>query len=134
MQAIDIGKGINIGLTDLVNGVSRLETPELKKVLEELNQVLTRRNRPKPEDIEAQLHQKIIETVPASVVRRYKQLRAKSEQKQVSEKEHEEMLLLTDFLEEKNAERVLLMADLAKIQQVTLPELAKKLRLRDLYE
>ena len=90
------------------------------------NQVLTRRNRPKPEDIEAQLHQKIIETVPASVVRRYKQLRAKSEQKQVSEKEHEEMLLLTDFLEEKNAERVLLMADLAKIQQVTLPELAKK--------
>ena len=133
MQAIEIGKGVHVGLTDLVNGVSRLDTPELKKVLDQLNQVLNRRNKPLPTDIEAQLLQKIREVIPASVVRRYKQLHTKMQQNTISEKEHEEMLLLTNFMEEKSTERVHLMGELAEIQQITLPELAENLRLRNFY-
>ncbi len=129
MQAIEIGKGIQIGLPDLVRGVSRLDTQALKTVLAELNQVLVHRGEPSGD--ETQLLRKIREIVPPSVVRRYKKLRAA--QPSISEKEHQELLLLTDFMEEKSAERIQLMGELAVIQHLTLADLAEKLRLRDFY-
>ena len=133
MQTIEIRKGVQVGFDDLVSSMSRLDTADLKKVLEQINQVLTLRGHEQPGEREAQLLQQIREAVPASVVRRYRQLHKKQQNGSITAKEREEMLLLTDFMEEKSAERVMLLSALAKIRQTTIAELAQQLRLRDFH-
>jgi hypothetical protein len=71
--------------------------------------------------------------VPAAVVRRFRQLRLKQQNGTLVTKEQEEMQLLADILEEKSAERVLLLGELASLRKVTLQELRKQIRLQDFY-
>ncbi len=44
MQTIEIKKGVKIGFDDLINSMSRMDTVNLKKVLEQINQVLSVRS------------------------------------------------------------------------------------------
>ena len=66
-----------------------------------------------------------------SVIRHFKELQTKQHNNTISKKEQEEMLLVTDFIEEKSAERVALLAALAKIRQVSITDLAKQLQLKN---
>ncbi len=127
MQTIEIKKGVKIGFDDLINSVSRLDTVDLKKVLAQINQVLSVRSDKQPDEFETQLLQKIKEAVPPSVVRRYRQLHKKQQAATITPKESKEMLLLTDFMEEKSSERVMLLGALAKIRQTNITELAEQL-------
>ena len=122
-----------MGFDDLVSSVSRMDTADLKKVLEQINQVLSLRSHQQPSEREAQLLQQIRDVVPASVTRRYQQLHKKQQNDSITAKEREEMLLLTDFMEEKSAERVMLLGALADIRQTTITELAKQLRIREFH-
>ena len=112
MQNIEIRKGVQVGFDDLVSSMSRMDTADLKKVLEQINQVLSLRNHQQPGEREAQLLQQIRNAVSASVVRQYRQQQNGS----ITAKEREEMLLLMDFMEEKIAERVMLLGALAEIR------------------
>jgi hypothetical protein len=94
--------------------------------LSKLNQA-TEQQHSKQEEI---LLKQIKEIIPASIVRRFKQLQAKQHNYTITEKETTEIILLTDFMEEKSAERVALLADLAKIRGVAITDLAKQLRLK----
>jgi len=116
------------GFDDLLNSVALMETPMLRKLLDQLHQVVESRQNPKAED--AELLKKIRALIPASMVRRYRQLRTKQQTATISAKEQAEMTLLTDFMEEKSAERVVLLARLAGLRKMTLPELAKQLRIQ----
>lgn len=49
----------------------------------------------------------------------------------ISEKEQEEIILITDFIEEKSAERVTLLAVLAKIRKISITDLVKQLDLKN---
>jgi len=133
MQRIEIQKGVQVGFDDFVRSMSRLDTDDLKKVLEQLNQVLSLRGQKQPEDREAQLVQQIRDAIPASAVRRYRQLRNRQQNGSISAKEREEMLLLTDFMEEKSAERVMLLGALAEMRQTTIAELARQLHLGSIH-
>lgn len=133
MQTIEIRKGVQIGFDDLLSSMSRLDTTDLKKVAEQINRVLSLRGHQQPEEREAQLLQQIREAIPASVVRRYRQLHKKQQNGSITAKEREEMLLLTDFMEEKSAERVMLLGALAEMRQITTSELAQQLRIRDFH-
>jgi hypothetical protein len=133
MQTIEIRKGVQVGFDDLVGSVSRMDTADLKKVLEQINEVLSLRGHQQPSEREAQLLQQIRDVVPASVTRRYRQLHKKQQNGSITAKEREEMLLLTDFMEEKSAERVMLLGALADIRQTTITELTKQLRIREFH-
>ena len=131
MQTIEITKGLQVGFDDLVKGISRLNTVELTSFFEQLNQVIGgQKPLPKPAE-EAILLKKIKALIPASVIRRFKVLQAKRHNHTISEKEMEEILLITDFIEEKSAERIALLATLAEIRQISLPELVKQIPLKD---
>lgn len=131
MQTANIGKGLHIGFDDLVQGVSRLDSTELTTFFEKLNHAISGQQLPSPLDEEALLLKKIKTVMPASVIRRFKELQKKQYAYSISEKEQEEILSITDFIETKSADRIALLAALAKIRQMPLTDLAKQLQLKD---
>ena len=128
MQTIEIRKNFKIGFDELIQGIERLNAIERKSFLSKINQI-----EPPTVQREAELLLQIKEIIPASVVRRFKQLQNKMHNNTIKEKEQSEMLLLTDFIEEKSAERVGLLAALAQIRKITVLELIKDLKIKDFH-
>lgn len=119
-----------IKINDLVKNVSKLNTADLTTFFEQLNQVIVGQKSVLPLGEEAVLLKKIKEIIPTTIVVRFKELQKKQHNHTITQKEQAEILLITDFIEEKSAERVVLLAALAKIRQVPLPMLAKQMRLK----
>jgi hypothetical protein len=131
MQTVEIKKGLQVQFDDLIQGISRLNTTELTSFFEQLNRTISGQKPLPPIGEETVLLKKIKSLIPASVIRRFKELQNKQNNNIISEKEQEEILLITDFIEEKSAERVALLAALAKIRQVPLTELVKQFPLKN---
>ena len=126
METIEIRNGFKIGFDELIQSVARLNSLELNNFLTRLSQA-TEQPHSQQEKV---LLKQIKEIIPASMVRRFKQLQSKQHNNTITEKESSEIVLLTDFMEEKSAERVFLLATLSKIKGVAITDLAKQLRLR----
>ena len=133
MATIEIREGIKIGFDDLLNSVSNLDTETLNSLMDRLNQVLSSRQPNEKSEQEADLLKQIKEIIPTSVLRRYRQLYTKQQNDSITTREREEICMLTDYMEEKSAERVLLLALLADLRNVPLTDLAKQLRLQNFY-
>ncbi len=131
MHTVEIKKGLQVQFDDLIQGISRLNTAELVAFFEQLNHTISGQNPISPLGEEAILLKQIKSLIPASVVRRFKELQNKQYNDTLSEKEKEEILLITDFIEEKSAERVSLLARLATLRQVPLTELVKQFPLKN---
>lgn len=130
MQTITIGNNFKIGFDELAQSLSQLNANDLNDFFVRLQKasVLTVVEPNLPNEII--LLRQIKTIIPASVVRRFKTLQNKQHNQTITEKELSEMLMLTDFMEEKSAERVMLLANLAKIKNTTPRELARQLRLK----
>lgn len=131
MQTVNIKQSSQTRFEDLVQRVSRLNSTELRAFFEQLNLKISGQNSPTPIGEEAILLKQIKAIIPNSVVKRFKELQTKQHNNALSEKEHEEMGIIIDFIEEKSAERVPLLAALAKIRQIPLTELVKQLPLKN---
>jgi hypothetical protein len=131
MGTVKIKKGLQVGVDDLVQSISRLNNTELTTFFERLNYLLISQKTPSKLGQEAILLQQIRAMIPASVIRRFKHLQTKQHNYSISEKEQEEILIITDFIEQKSAERITLLASLAKIRQISLTELAQQLQLKN---
>ncbi|MDZ4682127.1 MAG: hypothetical protein SH848_01895 [Saprospiraceae bacterium] len=130
MQTIEIQKGIRVGFEDLVNGVSRLETSDLEKLADTVNHILDGRKNPSPAAREQELLEEIEHVVPEFIRHRYNRLHAKLQKEKILETEHQELLQIVDFMEERALVRVHLMAELAALRQVSLKEVGEQLRKR----
>ncbi len=130
MQAIEIKKGGQNKFDDLVQRVSLLDNTDLMTFFEQLNLKISGQKTTAVLSEEIMLLKQIKNIIPVSLMRRFKTLQAKQHDNSISEKEHEEILLITNFIEEKSAERVELLAALAKIRQIPLTELVKQLPLK----
>ncbi len=117
----------------MLNSVSTLETQILHDLINRLNQILSSRQPNEKPNQEADLLKQIKEIIPASVLRRYRQLHIKQQNDTITAKEQEEICILTDYMEEKSAERVVLLALLADLRNVPLTDLAKQLRLQNFH-
>lgn len=133
MQRIEIKKGMRVSTEEFLDSVSRLDPTSLNVLLERVQNAIYVLNQPTNSGRESQLLTDIRTIVPAAVVRRFRQLRLKQQNGTLVTKEQEEMQLLADILEEKSAERVLLLGELASLRKVTLQELRKQIRLQDFY-
>lgn len=82
-------------------------------------------NDPKPtlETKEEDLWEKINSVIPISVQRRQRQLYVMFQNDMITPKEHEELVFLNGLIEEKEAERILLIEVLANLKGVTIQEL-----------
>ncbi len=130
MQTIEIQKGVRVGMEDLINGVSRMETPVLEKFMDTMNQILSGRKSATTSEREKVLLDKLETLVPTFVKRRYNLLHAKLERETISETEHRELLQIIDFMEERAVERIHLMAALAALRNVSLNALTEQLRIK----
>jgi hypothetical protein len=131
MQAIKLNNGLQIRFEDLVQSVSKLNTSEMSIFFEQLTQVIGGQKNLAPQTEEVILLKKIKAMIPLSVIKRFKELQTKQQNNTISEKEYTEIILITDFIEEKSAERVTLLAELAKIRQISLTELVRQIPLKE---
>ena len=128
METVEIKNGFKISFDELIQSVTRLNALELNIFLNRLHQATAQQS---PAQEEKMLLTQIKDIIPASIVRRFKELQIKQQNNTISEKESSEIVLLTDFIEEKSAERVALLGRLAQIQGVPVTDLAKQLLLKN---
>ncbi|MBA3922347.1 MAG: STAS/SEC14 domain-containing protein [Nostocaceae cyanobacterium] len=78
---------------------------------------------------ESILLEKIERTLPSIIQQRYDDLRAKLQAETLTPAEHQELLNLTDIIEQFDAERLQHLLALAQLRQVPLPELLLQLNI-----
>ena len=128
MQTIEINKGLHIGFEDILRGIQQLDNQSLAHFAGEINRLVSNRN---PENLnreETELLKKIKMSIPHSLKRRQKQLYAKLQDESILTKEREELELLNNMIEEKTAERILLLGELARLKGISLQELHAQLQ------
>lgn len=133
MASIQIRSGIKIGFDELVIGMSQLPSHELTQLLELLQQTISGKQQLTPIEQEIVLLRQIRGMIPATKVRRLKALQKKQHEQTLSALEQEEMRLISDFIEQKSAERIALLSQLAALRQITIRELVKQLNLKTFY-
>ena len=133
MQTIQIKKGIEIGLEELVLSMSRLPATELTQFMEQLQQSILGKRALTPLEQEIVLLKQIKAMIPASVVRRLKALQKKRREQSLTPYQQHEIIMLSDFIEHQSAERIYLVSALAKLRQVPVMELVKQLDLKTFY-
>jgi hypothetical protein len=106
----------------LVQAAQALSFPELEHLVDRLVVLRTRRAIEDSRTSEADLITLIHEAVPSVLLRRSGELRAKRRAGKLAETERDELVRLTDLIEQLNAQRVLHLAQLAHLRGVTLEQ------------
>lgn len=128
MQSIEIKNGVQVGVEELLKGIRQLDNQSLATVAGEVTRLLSKRTAQIPADQEVELLKKIKAVIPPAIRRRQKQLYTKLQLETLTPKEREELLLLNHLLEEKSAERIILLGELAKLRGVPVQQLADELK------
>ncbi len=127
MQTIEINDGVHVSLTKILKGIKKLDAATLDKFAQEVNSMAADK-KAEPSTQQAELLKKIKTIIPASIKREEKRLYSKMQNGTITQKEHEELLFLLDLLENKAAERIQLMGELAKLKGLPLSELTKQFK------
>lgn len=134
MQTIEVKQGISIGFEEIIKGVQQLDNSSLAQFASEINHLVSKRNAKTYDLKETELLKKIKASIPASVKRRQKQLYEKMQEGALSTIEKDELVLLNNMIEEKTAERILFMGELAKQRNISIQQLATQLEIKPAYE
>lgn len=126
MQTIEVRKGVKA----LAQKVAILDLQDLTTFFEQLNAQISGYPTLQHRNEEAILLKKLKTVMPRTILQRYRALRSKELEAGISEKERQEMILLSDMMEAKSLERLHLLAALAKIRQISLAELVKQYPIR----
>ena len=105
MQTIVIKKGLEVGLDDLTQRLSQLDALELTAFFVSLNEKMIGSPQAYRFSQETLLLQKIKQVIPVSLLRHYRNLRKKARQQTISKMEKQELLLVSDLIEEKTVEK-----------------------------
>ncbi len=112
---------------ELLQAVKQLPTSELEQFANQMTAFRLRHLAPVLSLEESDLLLKINQGIPASVQQRYSELIAKRQDETLTGEEHAELLLLTEQVEQAEAERVTYLAALACLRHTTLPRLMQDL-------
>ena len=117
----------DVGVEQLLEGVSQLETVELEQFLTQASLLLAQRNEVALPRTESDLLKKINQGLPIDIQQRYDDLRAKLRREELSSAEHKELLELVDVVEQASVERLQHLMALSQLRQVSLDELLQQL-------
>lgn len=112
---------------ELIEAARQLDSEELERVTDRLLVLRAARRRPHLSSRETELLLQINTPLPEETWRRYSYLYSKLERQTLSAEEHAELLGLIDVVEEDNAHRIGLLAELAQIRGTTLDTQMKSL-------
>ena len=131
-DSIKITKQVDLGLDDILNGISELETTDLEKFMQKIGHLIARRKVAHLPERESQLLMKINKAIPAILQKRYEDLLTKNRAETITPIEHEELLKIIDKVEIKNAERLENLIELSRIRNISLDLLMRQLHLNPL--
>jgi hypothetical protein len=114
----------------LVHGLRQLDRTTLEKLALKINQLVSEKSTSPTHTQEAVLVKKIRAKIPASLKRRQKQLYALLQNNRISVPEKDELVLLNQMLETRNAERILLLGELARLRNVPIQEVVTEFQER----
>src|SRR5690606_37925332 len=115
---------------ELLSGVERLSTSELDQFVHRVLALQAKRKATSVSQEVTQLLLKINQGLPSEVQKRYDELSAKQREETISQSEHEELLELIEQIAKLDAERIRLLAELARIRQTSLSALMEDLGIR----
>ncbi|TAK37801.1 MAG: STAS/SEC14 domain-containing protein [Saprospiraceae bacterium] len=127
MQTIEIRKGLSIGVDEMVDGASKMETSSLEQFVAKLENLLANRKVKNPSRRERELLAKINQKLPELTQSRYDFLTAKLQDETITAKEHKELLKLIEISEQHNAEWLEALAGLSQLRGVHFEELMRQL-------
>ena len=114
----------------LLKNVENMETPILETFLEEVSLILARRKAASLSKKETILMDKINNSVSASIRTRQQELSLKSRANEISEQEREELLSISQKIEEGDLIRIQSIAELAQLHEVSIDAMMKNLGLK----
>ena len=106
MPTVQVKSNIELGLDEILNGISQLDTPELEQFLEQVSRLLARRKAQNLSKREAELLVRINQGIEAQKAERYRQLTDKLNEERITPEEHQELLSLIGHIETKDGERL----------------------------
>ena len=116
--------------SELLKAVGQLSQSELEQFVFQVIALQAQRKAPRLPRVEAQLLLKINQGVPPDIQPRYEELVAKRRAGTRTQREHAELLRLTDRMEQLETKRVEYLARLARLRQTLLAALMQDLNIR----
>ena len=129
VNSIKITKQVDLGLDDILKGISELETKDLEKFMQKIGHLIACRKVAYLPERETFLLMKINKAIPVPLQKRYEALLAKNREETITPIEHEELLTIIDKVETKNAERLENLIELSRIRNMSLDMLMTQLHL-----
>lgn len=128
-KGISITKQVNLGIEDIIAGMSSLETPELERFMQRIGQIVAHRKAPSASERETTLLLAINQSIPQKLQERYTELAQKLENETMTPSENKSFLKLVEKIEAKNVERLQYLVELSHIKGISLETLMKQLHL-----
>jgi hypothetical protein len=116
-----------MSLDELIKAANQLNETDLDRLLQQVVALRTQRKAHVLPAEEAQLLDKINQSIPAELYAQYQVLRAKREAETLSEKEYNTLIELSKQIEQFSANRLESLVKLAQSRQVSLTELMERL-------
>lgn len=112
---------MNIQLVESIVQVISTLSPEEQALVRQKLAIVS------PSPSEAELVQQIRQGLPPDLEQHYRELREKLQAETLTPDEHQELLTLTDTLEQADADRLERLIALAQMRQISLPDLMHQL-------
>ena len=120
-----------IDIKELMKVIAQLKIPDLNEVKTQIDKILKKKKPPSISKKEKELINKIKNGGPSEEFwKKFDVFAYKLEQEMITEEENKEFSKLIQIMEKWNYERVLLMIDLAKLWDVKLQDIPKRLNLK----
>jgi hypothetical protein len=129
IENIKITKQVDLGLDDILNGISELDSKDLEKFIQKIGHLIARRKVAFLPERESVLLMKINKGIPSTLQKRYEELLIKNRAETITPSEHEELLKAIEKVEIKNAERLENLIELSRIRNISIDVLMRQLHL-----
>jgi hypothetical protein len=130
MLKVQVTSQIEIDLDEVLKSVAQLESDDLEQVVNKLIALQAQRRAASLSPAETDLLQQINQGLPSTIRTRYGELHAKLHEETITPAEHEELLQLSDQIEQADAERLRHLIALAQLRQVSVDTLMDQLGIR----
>ena len=130
MLKVQVTSQIEIDIDEVLKSVAQLESDDLEQVVNKLIALQAQRRAASLSPAETDLLQQINQGLPSTIRTRYRELHAKLHEETITPAEHEELLQLSDQIEQADAERLRHLIALAQLRQVSVDTLMDQLGIR----
>jgi len=113
----------NEGLNDLIKSVEQLDIENLEKFLERVLLIRAKKIAPTISKKEANLLTIINQPIPEKLLKEFKKIDGIKKERKLLKKEHLQLTKILSAIEKLNADRLVALATLSKIQQKPLKQL-----------